>query len=372
VWEAIHQNGSGCDYITENIIQQAAIKDGGLIYGTRSYKALILIDVGSILPKTAKAIKKFTDAGGKLICIEKAPDKSPTNQKFPDENNAEAINILKDTIVANAGIVPAPTEDFISWYRNIQQQFNIKPYVEISNPDRFVNQIYYRYEDLDIFFFSNYNAKEEYLLKTKFAIKNKKAWIWDAHTGRRFLYPLHGTNNELHIRLRPSESKLIVFDKEENGETFIDPDFNKAASTIITGPWKVALNAVNGKSTSLTLDKLIDFSQREDLKAFGGTIVYENVFQASNRGSIKNLHLGETHGVSEIEVNDQKIGIQWYGTPVHDISKLVRKGTNTLRIKLITTLGNHMKSSEDNEIAQNWTQNQSFHSMGLIGPVRIV
>lgn len=152
---------------------------------------------------------------------------------------------------------------------------------------------------------------------------------------------------------------------------FIDPDFNKAASTIINGPWKVVLNAVNGKSTSLALDKLIDFSQREDLKTFGGTIIYENVFQASNQSSIKYLHLGETYGVSEIEVNDQKTGGQWYSTPVHDISKLVRKGTNTIRIKLITNLGNYMKSLEDNEIAQIWTGGQPFYPMGLIGPVRI-
>lgn len=174
VWEAIHQNGSGCDYVTENIIQDAKIKEGKLIYGTRSYSTLILIDVGFILPKTAKAIKKFTDAGGKLICIEKAPDMSPTNQKFPDENDAVVINILKDTNAANAGIVPAPTADFISWYRNIQQQFNIKPYVEVSDPDRFVSQVHYKAGEKDIFFFSNYNTTQEQTLKTKFAIKKKK------------------------------------------------------------------------------------------------------------------------------------------------------------------------------------------------------
>ncbi|MEX2593932.1 MAG: glycosyl hydrolase [Anditalea sp.] len=371
VWEAIHQNGSGCDYITENIIQQASVKDGRLKYGSRSYKAVILIKVDSILPETANAIKKFTDSGGKLICIESAPSMSPTNQKFSEENNFAAINILKDTNVENAGIVPPPTEDFISWYHNIQQQFNLKPYVEINNPNRFVNQIYYKYEDLDIFFFSNYNAKEEHLLKTKFAVKNKKAWLWDAHTGRRFLYPLQDENNEFQIRLGPSESKLIVFDKEEKGETFNDQNFNKASSTIIQGPWKIWLNAVNGESSTLSLDKLIDFGQNEDLKTFGGTIIYENAFEASNQGSINYLHLGETHGVAEIEINDQKIGVQWYGSPVHEISKWVNKGSNTIRIKLITTLGNHMKSLEDNGIAQNWTSYQSIHPMGLLGPIRM-
>lgn len=373
VWEAIHQNGSGCDYITENILQQATIKDGRLVYGTRSYKALLLIDVSSILPKTAKAIKKFTDAGGKLVCIEKAPDKSPTNQKLQDGNIAEVINILKDTNATNAGIVPAPEKDFIKWYQqNILQRFNIKPYVEISNPNRFVSQVYYKHEGIDIFFFSNYNSKKGHSFKTNFTINDKKAWIWDPETGRRFLYPTQGTNNELLISLGPSESKMIVFDKEEKGERFIAPNFNKDGATIIASPWKVMLKAVNGESASLTLDNLVDFSQREDLKYFGGTIIYENTFRSSKKGGIKYLHLGETYGISEVEINNQKIGGQWYGAPVHVISKLTKPGTNTIQIKLITTLGNHMKSLEDNEVAQSWTQDQPLYPMGLIGPVQVL
>ena len=77
VWETIHQNGNGCDYVTENIIQRATIANGVLTYGTRNYKTLMLIDVDSLLPATAAAIKKFTDAGGKLICIEKVPTGLP-------------------------------------------------------------------------------------------------------------------------------------------------------------------------------------------------------------------------------------------------------------------------------------------------------
>ena len=372
VWEAIHQTGGGCDYVTENIIQQAKITDGKLVYGTRSYTTLILIDVSSILPQTAKAIKKFTDAGGKLICIEKVPDMSPTNQKFLEGNNAGIPSILKDTHAANAGLVPAPAGDFISWYQKIQQQFNIKPYVHIDNPDKFVSQVYYRCGEKDVFFFSNYNATKGHRLKTKFAIKGKTAWLWDAHTGNRFLYPSHGTNDELQIRLGPSESKLIVFDNDKKGQVLIEPSFNNSNSIMINTPWKLVLKDINGKSRPVTLDKLVDFSQREDLKTFGGTIIYDNVFKALEGSSIKYLQLGETYGVSEIEINDQKAGIQWYGNPVHDISKLVKKGTNTIRIKLVTTLGNYMKSLADNKVAQNWTQNQPLYSIGLIGPVRIL
>lgn len=371
VWEAIHQNGSGCDYVTENIIQQATIKDGRLTYGTRSYKALLLIDVESLLPDTAKAIKKFTAAGGKLVCIERYPTMSPTNKKLRGEKIAEVINV-SDRKTSNAGIVPAPEKDFVKWYQNTQQKFDIEPYVKISNPNKFVSQVYYKNDDIDIFFFSNYNSKKEHVLKAKFSINGKKAWIWDPETGKRFLYPPQSTNNEFLIPLGPSESKMIVFDKEENGEKFTVPDFNKDAATAITKRWKVTLNSVNGSSKSLTLEKLVDFSTRDDLKNFGGTIIYENEFQSSKSGGIKYLSLGETYGVSEAEINNRKIGIQWYGTPVYDISKFVKQGANTIRIKFTTTLGNYMKSLKNNEVAQEWTKNQPLFPMGLIGPVRVL
>jgi hypothetical protein len=370
VWEAIHQNGSGCDYVTENIIQQATIADGMLTYGTRNYKTLILVDVDSLLPATEKAIKQFTDAGGKLVCIEKVPSQSPTNQKLAEGGISGIPNILKDTDPARAGIVPAPVEDFVSWYRKIQQQFDIKPYVAIDNPDKFVSHVYYRSADKDIFFFSNYSATKEHILRAKFTITKKNAWLWDPQTGERFRYPLQ--NNELKIHLGPSESRLIIFDTEQGGKKLIEPDISKRTSMIIKNPWKLTLKYINGKSTSLTLDKLIDFSQREDLKTFAGTVIYENTFALADARNVKYLQLGETHGVAEITINNQKTGVQWYGDPIHDISGFVKKGNNTIRIQLITTLGNYMKSLKENKVAQVWTSRQPFFPVGLVGPVRVL
>ena len=370
IWETMHQNGNGCDYITENIIQQATIRKGYLTFGTRSYKTLVLIDVDSLLPETAKAINAFTSAGGKLICIEKAPNKSPSNQKSLEDN--EIIDILKDTDIKNAGIVSAPIEEFVGWYQNIQQKFEITPYVEIINPNKFVSQVYYKADDMDIFFFSNYNSKNEYPLHAKFAIQGKKAWIWDPETGTRLRYPTQGSHNELQILLEPSASKMIVFDKEEKGEKFIGHDFKKETATTIATPWNVVSKKVSGESRTLSLEKLIDLTQREDFKTFAGTIIYENVFKMPKENSFKFLQLGEAYGIAEIEINNQKVGVQWYGTPVFDISTLVKEGDNRIRIKFVTTLGNYVKSLKNNRIAQVWTRNQPLHPIGLIGPVQLL
>lgn len=370
VWEAIHQNGSGCDYVTENIIQQATVTDGVLTYGTRSYNTLILIGVDSILPATADMIKKFSDTGGKIVYVEKVPSQSPSNQNTKEKGGVHIPNVLKGANPSRVGLVPAPVKDFVNWYRKIQRQFDIRPFVEINDPDKFVSQVYYRSADTDIFFFSNYSATKEHVIRTKFSMSNKTPWVWDPQTGERFLYP--SQNNELKIHLGPCESQMIIFDRDRVGTRLVEPDLSRRTFVIVERPWKIILNDVNGKSTSLTLEKLIDFSQREDLRGFAGSVLYENEFTLAGTRNVQYLQLGVTHGVAEISINNQKVGVQWYGNPVHNISRFVRKGDNTIQIKLITTLGNYMKSLKENKVAQIWMHHQPVFPVGLVGPVRIL
>lgn len=54
LWEAVHQNGGGCDYLTESILQRSTFADGRIEYGDRSYKALLLLEVETISPGDAR------------------------------------------------------------------------------------------------------------------------------------------------------------------------------------------------------------------------------------------------------------------------------------------------------------------------------
>ena len=40
VWESIHHNGNGCDYISEKIINESTVANGVLSYGPRKYKSI--------------------------------------------------------------------------------------------------------------------------------------------------------------------------------------------------------------------------------------------------------------------------------------------------------------------------------------------
>jgi len=369
VWEAVHQNGNGCDYITENCMQQAKIENGHLTFGTRRYKALLLVDVDSLLPETVKAIKAFTAAGGKLICIEKAPHQSPSLQEAKQES--VTVDILKGLDSRQGGIYPAPQEDLVNWYKTMQQRFGLMPYVEMDSTSKWVSQVYYKLGDLDIFFFSNYHVRDAHRMQAKFAVTGKKAWLWNPETGERMLYPDAGEAHSLQLNLEPSSSVLLVFDQADKGETYVMRNFNQERAKALDTPWKVTLHPYKGDVRTTVLDKLVDFSQRPDLQAFGGTIIYENTFQSTDADKVELLYLGETHGVVEARVNGKLVGTQWYGKPLFNIAAFVKAGANTVQVKCITTLGNYMKSLKTNKVAQQWVQGQPLFPVGLIGPVQV-
>jgi glycosyl hydrolase family 106( putative alpha-L-rhamnosidase) len=373
VWEAIHQNGNGCDYVSEHILQQSIINKGKLNINSRSYRALILIEVETIQPETAKALKKFADDGGKIIFVGKAPHISSGLEGY--KKKSKLIEEISDNILKHhpetTAVIPAPTKDLLNWYKGIQKQFSLAPYVVINEPAYHVSQLYYKTDDdKDIFFFTNYSAKNEHSFNADFNNK-KTAWLWDAETGKRYLYP-STANGSLQISLGPSESKLIVFDNKQDGEKYFPVDKNILKETIVQTQWQISLNHVNETSKRITLDSLTDLKQKDELKNFSGTIIYRTTVSIDVADKKTYLDLGHVYDVSELEVNGQYIGAKWYGDHLYDISKAVQQGENYISIKIVTTLGNYTKSLKNNKAAQEWSGEGFYGPTGLVAPVKIL
>ncbi|WP_316810750.1 glycosyl hydrolase [Pedobacter heparinus] len=376
VWEAIHQNGGGCDYIDEQILATGKFSNGQLHYGPRSYKTLMMLEMESIAPETTAALKKFAAAGGRVIFIGKDPVKTfgLANHKQQDQQIAIEIQSLKKAYPNHiiSYPAPAPTQSMISWYKELLAKLRIPVYVNIDKPVSHVNQVYYKHQEGDVFFISNYNLKSAHEFTATFHIPGKTAWVWDPQTGKKYLYPTQGAKNKLKISLDPAESLLIVFNNETNGELY---PVRKAIHTnpqAITGTWKVTLEKVYDSPRKLEMQQLIDFKEDPGLQSFGGVVYYENQFMVSNPGQYNYLDLGAVHGISAVELNGQPLGFKWYGKHIYDIKKELKSGQNTIKIKVTTTLGNYAKSLKDNVTAQQWTKAQPLYSMGMVGPVRLV
>lgn len=378
IWEAIHQNGGGCDYVSEYIMQNSKFPNGKLTYGPRTYKLLIVIEAESLHPDTAKAISRYAEAGGLVIFVGKKPCKSPglNGHVAHDKQVLETINLTERAHPDKVILYPAPDPEgkIIDWYKEIQKKLNIKPYINIDKPNSSVSQVHYKHKDTDFFFISNYSQDNRIEFNAEFNdMATKTAWIWNPESGKRLLYPTNGANNKLKISLGPAESILIVFDKNTKGNKFVFVNPDRQTAITLTDPWKLTLDHVDGTQRIITLNSLKDFKGDADLESFAGTAIYENTLQIKDLKKSNYLDLGKVHGVSELIVNGKNIGVNWYGEHLYDISGMLKKGKNSIMIKVTTTLGNYMGSLKTNKDSIKWIKGkkQPVYSLGMVGPVKM-
>lgn len=374
IWESIHQNGSGCDYINENILQKCSFSNGRLHYNMRSYKVLLMPEMESIAPETPELLRKFAAVGGQVIFIGKEPVKTFGKQKADvrDQNIQSDIQSLKKAFPGNVSFFPAPEEKIIDWYAQLQSKFKIIPFVKFDKPVSYISQVHYKTGGADIFFICNYHLEKSHEFTATFNVRNENAWLWDPETGKKYLYPYQGAKNNLRISLNPAQSMLIVFTNDTKGKLY---PFSKVAGKqpyTLEGSWNVTLEKVYEQPRKTEFKKLIDFKEDSELQSFAGAIFYEKQFQIDDPGNYHSLDLGKVFGISEVEVNGQPLGSKWYGKHIYDFGQTLKGGRNTVKIKVTTTLGNYMKSLNDNLVAQHWTRKQPLHSLGLVGPVKLV
>ena len=388
MWEAVHQNGHGCDYISEKILTEGRSRNGELRYGPRAYKTILLMDVESIRPEAAEALEKFVAAGGKAICIGTEPHQSVglQNAAANDRRVQATVARIKARYPQRFTTVAAPdsTASVLDWYRNLQRQQRITPYVGIDRPSQLFSQNYYKHGNRDIFFLVNYDARNERTLRLDFALpelQNKTAWLWDPETGTRSR--IAGWNGkELTMRFGPEESKLLVFEEvridDPNAETIDVSAPGPCSGTpvkTLDGLWNVTMtHAVTGEKSTLSLDSLVDFNTlpMPGLRHFAGVIDYTIAVNIDDPQQMTRLDAGNTYnGVTELLINGQSAGIKWYGERIFDIGGKLLPGKNTVTVRVTTVLGNYCKSLKDNATAQQWTQRQPYLPLGLGGPVRL-
>jgi hypothetical protein len=145
-------------------------------------------------------------------------------------------------------------------------------------------------------------------------------------------------------------------------------------TTALKDPWTVELKHIDGSVKTTTMDTLKDLKDTEFVN-FSGTVTYRTSLTLDKKPTLQWLNLGKVAGVCELTINGANAGPQWYGRRIYPVAHLLQEGINALEVKVVTVMGNYMKSLKDNAVAQYWTNEnrkiQPLQSMGLIGPVTI-
>ena len=390
IWEAINKCGGGVDYVSENIIKQSTIKKGNLCFNQRKYSTLFLIDVESLHPETAEQLLHFVETGGKILCIDTIPYQSLGLPQCHNENDS-LVKATMEKVMQHTDrfvFVEPPKEGFILWYDSLMHSQNLPHYLDIESPDPYVMQNRYTTDDgSEMILLINshrYNAHQTKITFDKILTHRRQAQIWDMQTGKRYALPLD-EDNSYTFDLGPVESVFIVFEKTKPIDL---PTWQPLHQWIkemhpidLSTGWDVTLcHSLLHDTINAQFDSLFDLKDNEEYQHFCGTIVYRKTI-CMDRDDVHTvstiLDLGLVEGVSEVLVNGQSLGVQYFGCRLYDLSKAIHAGQNDLEIRVTTTMGNYLKTFSREENPTTWIyvnhpkRDQPLQPMGLLGPVRI-
>ncbi|MCF7976034.1 MAG: hypothetical protein K9N55_19610 [Phycisphaerae bacterium] len=382
LWKVFSQCGSSADHVSEPIVQQGLSKDGKLHCGQMAYDALIVAGVESLEPRTCESLLKLADSGVKIVFIEKTPVRGPSlNDLGQGDTQVKATiqRVLEYSHNVFQVAAPDPTKPWekslLNWADRIVNTLKVERDITLDALDSSFYQTRLRHGDRDIFFLVNTDSTRTLRLNAAFAGHGKAAWQWNPETGKRTLFasPVSGV---IPVNLPAHGSLLLVFepDSREKAATQKTARVPDSAMTL-SGMWACELIPAQGKAFTRSAFTLNDLgrSKNKALNTFAGVIKYSKTVRVDDVRVAGLLDLGTVHGVSEVLVNGQPVGVRWYGEHVYDISHAVRPGPNELVIKVTTVLHNYARTLDRDTCAGFWTRsNRDAVPAGLIGPVQFM
>ena len=381
IWEAIHKNGGGADYVSEIILSDAVIRDGKICYGPKEYSDLFLVEVTSTTPETLAKLEEFVKGGGRVFCIGKYPEKSLGLKDYEarDKAIASAVERLKQ-YPDNFILLEKPSDGkYLEWYKDVMEKYNLPHTLTISDPDRFLLQNQYITDDgSDVFLFMNAHmseAKETDIVFPKSVTAGHHAWLYDPATGKRYTLPIDKTG-KMHFRFGPSETYLFVFNRMGgSAPVWSRLPLSGDDAVKVEGSWDVKMHHSYPDTTwTASLDSLVDFKEMKDTayRNFMGDVTYTKTVTLSGKLP-KYLNLGKVADICEVSVNGKPLGVKWFGERVYDVAGALKQGDNTIEVKVTTLMGNYMQTLKDNKVAQRYIlkRSQPYVSAGLIGPVQL-
>lgn len=240
----------------------------------------------------------------------------------------------------------------------------------------------------EIYFLSNQKA-EKRSFEASFRLSGKIPELYNPVTDKTTIlsnWKIENGRTIIPILLDANESCFIIF-KEETKEASSNKKQNypelEIAQTLDEN-WELQFDPeFHGPKEILKINKLFDWSTstNDQIKYYSGTVIYKKDFVWKGKTNEKSwLDLGVIANIAEVTVNGINCGTIWTFPYKTDISEALKKGKNTIEIKITNTWANRLIGDEKlpKEQRLTWTtapfrlQEGILLKAGLLGPVTIV
>jgi hypothetical protein len=432
--------GFGYDYDVVNaqvILDRMRVRNGQLVLldGMR-YELLVLPDRDDIDFQVLQKIADLVKAGATVVGPK--PTRSTGLTGYPDYDRK--VTKLADSLWADCNgktlLEHRCGKGRIIWGRLLRQillERGVGPDFSYTGEkeDADLDYIHRHTPQADIYFIRNKRMRPE-SVNAHFRVSGKVPKLWFPDTGRiveQFVYEQTADGTRVPLKLGPAGSLFIVFCKSDerlhlisadSGLTVTEVAENKVhvtasknglyelktsdARTVkfrineispeirLTGPWKVCFPTGEGAPDSVSLDKLVSWTDHENpgVRYFSGIARYEKEFAVArqwlNDGSRLYLDLGRLWSVGEVFLNGQSLGIVWKPPYRVDITEAVGPGSNRLEVEVANAWANRLVGDAQlsqgqrrcrTNITGSGTPQKPWREVplresGLLGPVRLV
>lgn len=142
-----------------------------------------------------------------------------------------------------------------------------------------------------------------------------------------------------------------ISEKKEGPSKRNYPDYTEVKK--MTGPWVVNFDPAWGGPATVTFPELTDWTEHADdgIKYYSGTAVYNNTFTLDFEPQKEKqyfLELGSVKdaGIAEVKINDISKGVVWTPPFRVEITRELKKGENTLEIKVVNSWYNRVAGDQ--------------------------
>ena len=237
-------------------------------------------------------------------------------------------------------------------------------------------------KDADIYFISNQdNFTKDF--GVTFRINKRIPQLWNPVTGEITIparWKEENGSTNIFLNLNAFESVFVVFENNapsNQGRQLQAMDVCNSKPLVTT--WDISFTKNN---QTIKTDTLFDWSKNANplIKYYSGTAIYKTNFNCTDETKSVYLNLGKVSNLATVRVNGFDCGTVWTEPYEVNISKALKKGTNTLEIEVANTWANAINGFDKGTppFPGIWTNGKYRMSedklleAGLMGPVSII
>ncbi|MBC8603605.1 hypothetical protein H8784_17990 [Parabacteroides acidifaciens] len=205
--------------------------------------------------------------------------------------------------------------------------------------------------------------------------------------------PVNGEMNDIPVRSVDGRTQ-VQLDLPQSGSCFLV--FNAPGSPVqelrerqlvstlpLNSPWELRFPEGWGAPASISLPVLKSWKDLDipaEGKAFSGTATYSTQFEVKkiDKNRTYRLDLGDVQRIAEVYLNGQKVGVAWTMPYEMDVTSYLKKGKNTLVVKVTNTWFNRLVYDVNRPEAERKTwvlkwpdKDAPLRDSGLLGPVSL-